>query len=70
MRENVRRSFERHGVSILGRSIVTGALVVGIVGMGAGSAASLNWQRWLRPWKVATTQNITFTSTSPSHAVV
>ena len=40
MRENVRRCFERHGISILGRSIVTGPLVLGIVGIGAGSAAS------------------------------
>ena len=74
MRENVRRCFERHGMGILGRSIVTGALVLGVVGIGAGSAASANWQsQWQRsprPWKSTTIQNITFTSTPPNPALV
>ena len=75
MRENVRRCFERHGMGILGRSIVTGALVLGVVGIGAGSAASANWQssnwqRSPRPWKSTTIQNITFSSTSPNPALV
>ena len=40
MRENVRCYLERHGMSLLGRAVVSGLLVSGVVGIGAGSAAS------------------------------
>ena len=71
MREDARRCFERHSMSVLGRSVVTGLLVVGIVGIGAESAASGHW-RWQGRWssKSTTTQSITFTSTPPNPAVV
>ena len=68
MREDAQRCFERHSMSVLGRSVVTGLLVVGIVGIGAGSAAS-NHSRW--PGRSSkTTQSISFTSTPPNPAVV
>ncbi len=70
MREDARRCFERHSMGVLGRSVVTGLLVVGIVGVGAGSAASTHWT-WPGRWsKSTTTQSITFTSTPPNPAVV
>ena len=70
MREDVRRGFERHGVSILGRSIVAGLLTLGFITIAAGSAASIHWNHPGPPSWSKTTQSITFTSTPPSPAVV
>ena len=71
MREDARCWFERHSMSVLGRSAVTGLLVLGIVGIGTGSAASDHW-KWWQGWspKSTTTQSITFTSTPPDPAIV
>ena len=73
MRGNVRCCFQRHGMDILGRAVVTGALALAVIGFGTASAASVNWQRPARPGPApnsTTTQSITFTSTPPSPAVV
>ena len=53
MRENLRRGFERHVTSILGRSIIAGLLVLGFVGMAAGSAAGTSWKPWGPPTRFA-----------------
>ena len=72
MRGDVRGHFERHGMGILCRSAVAGLLVMGVVGIGAESAASTHWRRTPpgRISKSITTQRITLTSTPPSPAVV
>ena len=70
MREKDRRGFERHGLSILGRSIVAGLLAFGFVAIAAGNAASIHWEQPGPAWWSKTTQTITFTSTRPSPAVV
>ena len=59
-------------MGILCRSAVAGLLVMGVVGIGAESAASTHW-RTPPPGRISksiTTQRITFTSTPPSPAVV
>jgi hypothetical protein len=70
MREDVRRSVDCYGMSILGRSIVIGVLVLGFVGIGAGSAASIHSNRRGHASRSTTTQSITFTSTAPKPGVV
>ena len=82
MRTNVRRYFERHGMSsILGRAAVASLLVLGVVGIGAQSFASVH-RRWpalpawaSKPWAsehrtTQTAQSIAFTSTVPNPAVL
>ena len=59
-------------MGILCRSAVAGLLVMGVVGIGAESAASTHW-RTPPPGRISksiTPQRITFTSTPPSPAVV
>src|ERR1700685_1444210 len=70
MREDARRCFERHSMGVLVRSVVTSLLVVGIVGIGAGSAASTHWRWPVRLSKATTFQTIPFPSTPPNPAVV
>ena len=62
-------------MTVLGRSVIAGLLVLGIVGIGTGSGASIR-SRWLG-WSpksttttTTTTQSISFTSTRPNPAVV
>ena len=72
MRDNARCCFERHSMTLLGRSVIAGLLVLGIVGIGTGSGASIH-SRWLGWWSkstTTTTQSIIFTSTQPNPAVV
>ena len=59
-------------MGILWRSAVAGLLVMGVVGIGAESAASTHWRTPppARISKSITTQRITFTSTPPNPAVV
>ena len=75
MRENVRCRFQRNGWGILGRAVVTGALVLGVVGISAGSAGSAVRDHLALTWPgpgpyFKTTHSITFSSTRPSPAVV
>ena len=55
MRESVRRSFEGHGMSILGRSIIAGLLVAGLAELAPEPRGS-QWSRW-GPTRVSAIQD-------------